>query len=155
MTALRERLDAARREETEGHLAQLDAARRVNDPDRVLGLYHTLGSSLDFERRGELERELAKWFLDLIHRRLRGGRIQVDVVQLAAQAAETFAATVEGASLRASLPVLRRSVGLCPRCAQAYVGPDAACPQCLAGVSGSAPPVPPVPPVPPHQDSSP
>ena len=30
------------------------------------------------------------------------------------------ATTVEGASVRASLPTLRRSVGLCPRCAQPY-----------------------------------
>ncbi|MHB1561909.1 MAG: hypothetical protein ACYC61_31045, partial [Isosphaeraceae bacterium] len=78
------------------------------------------------------------WFLDLIHRRLRVGRIQPEVVGLAARAAEVFGATVEGASLRASLPVLRRSVGLCPRCARPYVGTEAACPQCLAGVPPDA-----------------
>jgi hypothetical protein len=111
----------------------------------VLELYRALGSSLAFERRGELERDLAKWFLELIHRRLRGGRIQLDVVQLASQAAETFAATVEGASLRASLPVLRRSVGLCPRCAQPYLGPNSACPQCQPGTASAPAPAPPAP----------
>jgi hypothetical protein len=151
--ALRERIDAARREEVQERIAQIDAARRVNDPDRVLELYRALGSSLDFERRGELERDLAKWFLDLIHRRLRVGRIQVDVVHLTAQAADAFGATVEGASLRASLPVLRRSVGLCPRCAQPYVGPDAACPKCQSGTAGASAPAPPV--LPPGPDATP
>jgi hypothetical protein len=146
--ALRERLDADRQREAEGRIAHIEAARRVNDPERVLELYRALGSSLAFERRGEMERDLAKWFLELIHRRLRGGRIQPDVVQLAAQAAETFAATVEGASLRASLPVLRRSVGLCPRCGQPYLGPDSACPQCKPGAA-SAPAPAPAPPAPP------
>ncbi len=153
--ALRERLDADRRREAEGRIAHIEAARRVNDPERVLELYRALGSSLAFERRGELERDLAKWFLELIHRRLRGGRIQIDVVQLASQAAETFGATVEGASLRASLPVLRRSVGLCPRCAQPYLGPEPACPQCRPGAA-SAPgpaPVPPPPPADPEPDT--
>ncbi len=152
---LRERLDADRQKEAEGRIAHIEAARRVNDPERVLELYRALGSSLAFERRGELERDLAKWFLELIHRRLRGGRIQIDVVQLASQAAETFAATVEGASLRASLPVLRRSVGLCPRCAQPYLGPDSACPQCRPGaasVPGPAP-APPPPPADPEPDT--
>jgi hypothetical protein len=89
--------------------------------------------SLDDERRGGLDRDLSKWFLGLIHRRLRTGKVQADVVQLAARFAETFATTVEGASVRASLPTLRRTVGLCPRCAQPYIGVADACPNCLKG----------------------
>lgn len=144
---LREQLEVAWRRQSEERIAQIDAARRANDADRVLELYALAGPSLEFERRGELERDLARWFLDLIHRRLRIGRIQPEVVGLAARAAEVFGATVEGASLRASLPVLRRSVGLCPRCARPYVGTEAACPQCLAGVPPDAvlPPVAPAP----------
>ncbi len=88
---------------------------------------------LDQDARAALDPELAKWFLGLIHRRLRTGKIQADVVQLAARFAESFAATVEGASVRASLPTLRRSVGLCPRCAQPYTGVADACPNCLRG----------------------
>lgn len=135
---LREQVEAARRQQSEERIAQIDAARRVNDADRVLELYALAGPSLEFDRRGVLERDLARWFLDLIHRRLRVGRIQPEVVGLAARAAEVFGATVEGASLRASLPVLRRSVGLCPRCARPYLGTEAACPQCLAGVPPDA-----------------
>jgi hypothetical protein len=116
-------------------LDQLDAARTVNDPDRVLEIYQGLVRSLDGDRRTTLDRDLAKWFLSLIHRRLRTGKVQSDVVQLAARFAETFTTTVEGASVRASLPTLRRSVGLCPRCAQPYIGVADACPNCLKGTT--------------------
>jgi hypothetical protein len=136
---LRERLEAGRREQMLGHLGQIDAARQVNDAERVLELYRTVESSLEFDRRGELERELSRWFLQLIHRRLRIVPIQADVVRLATEVAVTFGATGEGASLRASLPMLRRSVGLCPRCAQPYTGTAAACPKCLGAAGGPAP----------------
>jgi hypothetical protein len=137
---LRQQFEAARQAEHEGHLAEIHAARQVNDPARVLELYRAMAGSLEFDRRSELERELAGWFLEVIRRRLTGGRIQVEVVQLATQVAESFAATVPGASLRASLPTLRRSVGLCPRCAQPYVGTADACPQCLAAPAGGLAP---------------
>jgi hypothetical protein len=138
--ALRERLAAARREDVEGHVARIHAARQVNDADRVLELYRAVESSLEHDRRGSLGRELAKWFMELIYRRMRVGRIQVEVVQLATQVADTFGTTVEGASLRASLPMLRRSVGLCPRCAQPYAGTAGACPQCLTAAAGAPAP---------------
>jgi predicted amidophosphoribosyltransferase len=60
--------------------------------------------------------------------------IQVDVATLAGRVAEDFAHTTEGASLRASLPTLRRSAGLCPRCAQPYTGIADACRDCLKPV---------------------
>jgi hypothetical protein len=134
---LRERLDAGRRQAIEEQMARLNAARSVNDPGRVIELYHGIVPSLNPDRREELARDLAKWFLELIHRRLRTGKIQAEVVLLATQVAETFGATVEGASMRAALPTLRRSVGLCPRCAQPYRGIADACPQCTAGVLGA------------------
>jgi hypothetical protein len=111
--------------------AKLDAAREVNDPDAVLETYQTLAGLLDADARHALDRDLAKWFLALIHRRLRSTKIQPDVVQLASRFAEAFAATAEGASVRAALPTLRRSVGLCPRCGAPYVGVAEACPKCL------------------------
>ncbi len=135
-----EGLAVARREALECHLAEIQAARRVNDPARVLELFRGLDPKLDNERRDDLERELSRWFLEVIHRRLRGGRIQADVVELATMVAETFARTVEGASLHASLPTLRRSVGLCPRCASPYTGTASACPKCLAATVTSPEP---------------
>jgi hypothetical protein len=136
LAGLREQLAKARREVNRDHFAQLEAAREVNDPDRVFEIYHALVPSLENEARIPLDRELAKWFLTLIHRRLRTGTIQTDVVHLASRFSEVFATTVEGASVRAALPTLRRSVGLCPRCSQPYAGTAEACPKCLtAGTS--------------------
>jgi hypothetical protein len=130
---LKKELADAREKRARDRLAELDAARTVNDTDRVFEIYQDLATALSEEQRSSLEQDLAKWFLSLIHRRLRTGRVQPDVVQLATRFAEDFATTVEGASVRASLPTLRRSVGLCPRCAQPYIGVADACPACLKG----------------------
>jgi hypothetical protein len=136
LVGLREELANARRAVNREHFAQLEAAREVNDPERVFEIYHAIIPSLEIEARVPLDRELAKWFLTLIHRRLRTGTIQTDVVHLASRFSEVFATTVEGASVRAALPTLRRSVGLCPRCSQPYAGTAEACPKCLtAGTS--------------------
>ena len=136
--SLREQLARARHDAIQVTLSQLAAAREVNDPDRVLEIYQVVLPSLDQAERIALERDLAKWFLTLIHRRLRLGKVQPDVVHLAARFAETFASTVEGASVRASLSTLRRSVGLCPRCGQPYTGIADACPKCLKPSSNSS-----------------
>jgi hypothetical protein len=136
---LRAQLTLSRRDATQEQLAQLEAARQVNDPDRVLELYQVVARGLQTEARASLERDLAKWCLNLVQRRLRTGKIQADVVLLATRVAETFGATVEGASMRAALPTLRRSVGLCPRCAQPYTGTAESCPKCLTGFPGPSP----------------
>ena len=133
LSSLKEELAKSRNALIKNKLDRLEAARAVNDADRVLEIYQDLVPSLDEERRAVLDPDLAKWFLGLIHRRLRVGKVQVDVVQLAARFAESFGTTVEGASVRASLPTLRRSVGLCPRCAQPYIGVADACPNCKKG----------------------
>jgi hypothetical protein len=133
--SLEEELRSARSEAIESHAAQIDAARKVNDPERVLELHQGMMPLLDHEARASLEADLSKWFLKLIHNRLRTGKIQADVAILAGRIADVFCHTVEGASLRASLPTLRRSAGLCPRCAQPYTGLANACPQCLAAPS--------------------
>ncbi len=132
------RLESGRESTIQEQMEHLEAARQVNDPARVIELYQGLLPSLEADRRTALARELAKWFLELIHRRLRTGKIQADVVLLATQVAETFGGTTEGASMRAALPTLRRSVGLCARCARPYTGTAEACPECLAGGLGAA-----------------
>jgi hypothetical protein len=139
LRTLRDELKVAREGAIGKSLAQLEAAREVNDTNRVLEIYDVLARSLEGPQRDSLDNELAKWFLSLIHRRLRSGKVQAEVVHLAARFADTFATTVEGASVRASLPTLRRSVGLCPRCAQPYTGVAEACPQCLKSASQRLP----------------
>ena len=131
LPTLKEELARTRQDFIKTGLDQLGAAQAVSDADRVLEIYQSIAPSLDQERRAALDPEVARWFLGLIHRRLRTGKVQAEVVALAARFADHFSATVEGASVRASLPTLRRSVGLCPRCAEPYVGVADACPNCL------------------------
>ena len=131
LAELQDELQAARSKTRDELLAQLDAARQVNDPERVLELHQDLVPLLEAEARTTLDSELSRWFLRLIHNRLRGSKIQADLAHLAGRIAEAFDHTLEGASLRASLPTLRRSAGLCPRCARPYTGIDDACPVCL------------------------
>ena len=131
ISSLDQEIQAARNAARDEHMAQLDAARKVNDPDRVLEVHKSLVPLLEAEARASLEADLSRWFLRLIHNRLRTGRIQADLAHLAGRIAESFSHTVDGASLHASLPTLRRSAGLCPRCAQPYTGVAEACPDCL------------------------
>ncbi|RUL88966.1 hypothetical protein [Tautonia sociabilis] len=111
--------------------ARLEAARSVNDPDQVISYRDELTLHLRGEELKELDRQVIGWLMLLIQKRLRTGSVRPDVVGLASRVAETFGDTAEGASLRASLPTLRRSAGLCPRCSRPYVGVDDACPECL------------------------
>jgi hypothetical protein len=125
--------------------ASIEAARAVNDPERVIELREALRPVLEADAMRALNGELAKWFMTLIHRRLRAGTVRADVAVLAARVADSFDDTPEGASLRASLPTLRRAAGLCARCGQPYVGFANACPTCLSGAPLPAPPFSPAP----------
>jgi hypothetical protein len=116
--------------------ARLDAARGVNDAERVMGLRDELSGHLQGDPLRDLDRQLVPWLMSLVRRGLAQVPLRLDVVQLATQVAERFGGTNEGASLLRSLPVLRRAVGLCPRCARPFAGEEEACPECL----GTAPP---------------
>lgn len=133
------KLGLAQQAAIDGHLEQLDASRQVNDSARVLEIYERIAPILDDSQRKPLEGDLARWFLELIHRRLRSGNIQAEIVSLSARVSEVFSGTVEGASLRAGLPTLRRSIGLCSRCGEPYVGVESACPICTSGSINSQP----------------
>jgi hypothetical protein len=128
------------REESIGKLkARLEASRSALDPDAVLSVRDELVALLEPEGRKELDRDVVRWLMNLLQRRLRTGTVRADVATLAEKMADRFPETPEGASLRASLPTLRRSAGLCPRCSQPYQGLDEACPACL-GPASQAPP---------------
>ena len=129
---LSEELTAARESAAASLRARLDAAREANDLERVLELRDALGSLLTPEALTALNRSQAKWFMALIQKRMRLGAMTTEIVLLATRVAAAFDATAEGASLRAALPTLRRSVGLCARCGQPYTGIADACPTCLA-----------------------
>ncbi len=117
--------------------ARMDASRQANDAESVLQYRAQLLPLLAEEIRKPLDTELIRWCMALLMKRMRAGTVRADVAQLAESIAETFPATSEGASLRASLPTLRRSAGLCARCAQPYAGEQDACPRCLGTASPS------------------
>lgn len=111
---------------------RIEAARQANDPDAAMASRDELARLLHGEPIQEVDRSLVKWLIGLIHKRLRTGTIRPDVVGLAGRVADRFGGTAEGASLRAALPTLRRSAGLCPKCGEPYTGLADACPKCLA-----------------------
>jgi hypothetical protein len=123
-------------------IEKLQAAREANDPERVIELRNLLKPLLPHESLRTLDHDLAKFLMNLIQRRLRTGKLRPDVAILAGKVASSLDDTPEGASLRASLPTLRRAAGLCPRCAQPYTGIGDACPLCLAGTVTPLPPEP-------------
>ncbi|MGE3819224.1 MAG: hypothetical protein AB7I30_07290 [Isosphaeraceae bacterium] len=149
-----EELAAARQAAADDLLVRIEAAREVNDPDRVIELRDELKPLLEQEPLRTLDRDLARWFMTIIQRRLRAGTVRNDVATLAGRVAASLDDTPEGASLRASLPTLRRAAGLCPRCAEPYLGTANACPACVAAAKVGPPASPtPLPATPPPTDS--
>jgi hypothetical protein len=124
----------------------------ANDHERIFELHGSIGPLLAPDALRELDRDLARWFMGQIQKRLRNGVMSTDLAVLAGRVADAFGATPEGASLRAALPTLRRSAGLCARCGQPYTGIADACPSCIATTSfpSYAPP-----PTSPHVDAEP
>lgn len=135
-TRLARELDTARAEAAQDLRARVDAARQVNDYVRVLELRDSLVLLLDAEALRSFDQETVRWLMALIQKRIRAGTgrstVRTEVADLASMVAERFDHTAEGASLRAALPTLRRSAGLCARCGQPYTGIADACPACLA-----------------------
>jgi hypothetical protein len=118
---------------SEDLLARLKAAQDVTDPNMVLDIRDQMVAVISIEERNELDARLAKWFMPLMMKRLRTGIVGPEVPELATKFAERFSHTMEGASIRASLPTLRRAAGLCPKCSKPYRGIADACPVCVAG----------------------
>ena len=118
---------------TEDLRSRLAASRKANDVDGSLSLRNELAPLLDFAEREALDREILSWLMSVLMRRMRTGTVRADVALLAARVANSFPHRPEGASIRASLPTLRRSAGLCAFCAEPYHGEEDACPKCLGG----------------------
>ena len=119
---------------------KIEAARAANDTTGVIDLHAELLNLQGEGNSDEFDQALVQWLMEMIHKRIRTGRIAVEVVVLAGRVADQFGTTKEGASLRASLPTLRRSVGLCARCMVPYRGVEEACDKCMGGaIMASAP----------------
>jgi hypothetical protein len=132
----------AQQAEVDSLKARLEASRAVNDPEGVVDARNALRGRLAAAALEELDHDLVRWLLALIQKRMRTGTVRADIAVLAERVATTFGHIPEGASLRASLPILRRSSGLCPCCGEPYTGIEAACPECLGTTASATPPVP-------------
>ena len=131
-SAMLERVERLRSEVVAEIKAKVAAAKEARDPDQILAYREELAPLLPSDDKRELDQNLLRWLMKLFQNKLRGGVINEDLATLAARIADAFAEYPDGASMRAGLPTLRRSAGLCPRCAEPYRGIENACPQCMA-----------------------
>lgn len=132
-------VERRRAEAREALSLRIEAARDANDSESVLELRAQMTALLPAAQMQEFDRDLIQWFMGQLMRRMRSGSVSIDVASLADRIATEFPASKEGASLKASLPTLRRAAGLCPRCARPYTGIEAACPECLATANATTP----------------
>jgi hypothetical protein len=139
VSALAEELTRSREFAVEDLRQRIEATKQANDPEGAINSRDELGQILHGEAILEIDRPLVKWLMVLIQKRLRTGTVRPDVVALAGRISESFGGTTEGASLRASLPTLRRAAGLCPKCSEPYKGVSDACPKCLAASTAPLP----------------
>lgn len=134
-TRLADELAEARQREVDELRRQLGAARQADDAETAIDLRDALTEHLKGQALGDLDHDLVRWLFGLIQARARAGGVDTALAALAERAADSFGDTTEGASLRAALPKLRRSAGLCPRCGRPHRGKADACPHCLAASS--------------------
>lgn len=90
-------------------------------------------SGTDFGQEPKVLDRLRKSSMEEIFQRMHSGTVREDVAVLAQAVVATFPESTEGKTLAQVIGVLRRSAGLCPRCAQPYRGIASACHDCLKG----------------------
>ncbi|MDR3636210.1 MAG: hypothetical protein P4L84_20580 [Isosphaeraceae bacterium] len=134
-TRLSDELAEARRGAVDELHRRVDAARAAGDGESAIDARDALTEHLRGPALADLDQDLVHWLYGLIQARARGGAVSAELAALASRAADSFGDTTEGASLRSALPKLRRSAGLCPRCARPYRGAAPSCPRCLAASS--------------------
>jgi hypothetical protein len=109
---------------------QLDQAERANDCEGVLNLRDRLSAFVNGTELYQVDRRVAHWVARYLRESLAGGRAK-EVIHLAERVVEAVGDTTqEGAQIRASLPTLRRSAGLCAECGQPSDVRLARCPAC-------------------------
>jgi hypothetical protein len=131
-------LEDARNVAVEGLTSRLEAAKSRGDALLVVELRDALTEHLKGERLADFDRQVVRWLVNEIKQKVRNGAIKPELATLATRVADSFADTPEGASLKTSIPNIRRSAGLCPRCARPFRGSADACPRCLASGSTSS-----------------
>ncbi len=132
-------LTDARNQAVEVLKKRLEAAKKAGDGLLAIEIRDTLTEHLRGEPLARLDQDLVRWLVNEIKKRVRAGAVKPDVATLAARVVDSFADTPEGAALKVSIPNLRRSAGLCPRCARPFRGTADACPRCLGDPSAANP----------------
>jgi hypothetical protein len=133
-------LEDARNRAVEGLEKRLEAAKAAGDALLVVELRDALTEHLRGDRLADFDRKLVRWLVGEIKQKVRTGPIRPELATLATRVADSFADTPEGAALKGSIPNLRRSAGLCPRCARPYRGTADACPRCQGQTASGANP---------------
>lgn len=125
-------VEAAYRRKVESLRSQLDESLQANDPDATLNARDRLAPHLEGAELATLDRRVARRVIAYVRESLAEGRAR-DAVPIAERLVNSMGDTTsEGAQLRAALPTLRRSIGLCPDCGQPYDVSLARCPACEA-----------------------
>jgi hypothetical protein len=112
--------------------ASLATAQAADRAGRVFELRDTLTQHLRGEALQHLDRELAIWMLKLVERRVAAGTVDIELAGWVARALDSLGTMPEAEPLRAALPDLRRSAGLCQKCGRPTRGKDGLCSACLA-----------------------
>jgi hypothetical protein len=111
---------------------QLDQMERAGDCEGLLNVRDRLSAYLDGTELYQVDRRVAHWTAKHLRDALVAGRAK-EVIQLAERVVDAVGDTTqEGAQVRASLPTLRRSAGLCPECGQPSDTSLARCAACEA-----------------------
>jgi hypothetical protein len=111
---------------------QLDQVERAGDCEGLLNIRDRLSAYLDGTELYQVDRRVAHWTAKYLRDALVAGKAK-EVVHLAERIVDAVGDTTqEGAQVRASLPTLRRSAGLCPECGQPNDVRLVRCPACEA-----------------------
>jgi len=114
------RVEAEYGRRVQGLRELLDEAVRANDAEAILNSRDRLSGYLAGSEFEQLDRRVARVVASYLREALAEGKAR-EIVHLAERVVDVLGdSTSEGAQVRAALPTLRRSAGLCPECGEPY-----------------------------------
>lgn len=122
--------ESSRAKKIQSMREQLDAAERTGDCEGLLNARDRLSAYLEGTELYQVDRRVAHWAARFLRDALAAGRAK-EVIHLAERVTDALGdSTQEGNQIRASLPALRRSAGLCPDCGAPYDASRSHCTSC-------------------------
>ncbi|WP_422926347.1 hypothetical protein [Singulisphaera sp. PoT] len=110
--------------------AQLEQARRRDDAVAVLDTRDTLTLHLRGDALHDLDRQLTRWVIGHLQRKVRESTPVIELLDLTTRATETFPDTNEATALAELLAKLRKAAGRCIRCGRVNSNKNDVCPAC-------------------------